>query len=159
MASIHSPRQAQPSCNTGRSLARCDSDHTDTAGNVDIVTPGAHFVVRGLQLDIVAHIAEGLVIEDECRGPALEVDASGNACWTVNGDLRSSSTDPYGNLANGRREFQANRAESSLNLQSGEIEPAQFGGDVRCSAFDDDSPWDGDIECDLSRTFSPVHHP
>src|SRR5262249_48077098 len=112
-----------------------------------------------LQPHVVAHIAEGLIVEDKCGDPALEVSSGGDSRRTPNGDLRCSSADPYGNHTRGHWEIQADRTESSLDFQPGEIEATQFGCDLRCPALDRDLPRDGGVECDLRCTLLPTKTP
>ena len=64
-----------------------DGDLVGGACDFDVVARGSHFIARALQAHVVAHIAEGLIVEDQCGGdPALEVDACGDACGTPHGD-------------------------------------------------------------------------
>src|SRR5205085_6841633 len=84
---------------------------------------------------------------------------SGNACRALNSDLRCSTADPHGNHTRGCGEIQADHAESPFDLQPGEIEPAQLGGNLPCAALDHDLPRDGAAECDLSRTLLPARNP
>src|SRR5258708_33873249 len=81
---------------TGRSRARCgsgssstggDGDHAGAAGDFDVVARSSRFVARALQPHVVAHIAEGLIVEDKCGDPALEMDSGGDSCRASHGDL------------------------------------------------------------------------
>ena len=64
-----------------------DGDHAGGASDFDVVVRSSRFKARALQPHVVAHIAEGLIVEDECGGPTFEVDACGDACQASNGDL------------------------------------------------------------------------
>ena len=64
-----------------------DGDLVGGANDFDVVAWGSHIIARALQPHVVAHIAEGLIVEDQCGGdPALEVDTCGDACGTLDGD-------------------------------------------------------------------------
>src|SRR5258706_8118925 len=68
-------------------------DHAGAAGDFDVVAPGSRFVARALQPHVVAHIAEGLIVEDKLGGPALEVDSP----WSGTcGREQSTTATPYG---------------------------------------------------------------
>lgn len=64
-----------------------DGDHAGTAGNIDVVTRGSRFVAGTLQPHVVAHIAEGLIIEDKHGSPTLEVSSGGDTRGAPHGDL------------------------------------------------------------------------
>src|ERR1700726_4231228 len=51
------------------------------------------------------------------------------------------------------------RTESPFDFQPGEIEVAQSGDDLRCTALDHDLPRDGDAERDLRRALPPARNP
>src|SRR5690348_9890126 len=55
--------------------------------------------------------------------------------------------------------MQADHAHPPLDLQTGEIEIAQLGGDVRCAALDHDLPWDGGVERDRRCAHLPAQYP
>src|SRR6266571_4492217 len=63
-----------------------DGDHAGGTGDFDVVARGRRFVARALQPHVVAHIAEGLTVEDKLGGPAFEVDSGGDACRASNDD-------------------------------------------------------------------------
>src|SRR6266571_4193780 len=133
-------------CQGNRVVARLlastggDGNHAGGACDFDVVVRGSRIKARALEPDVVAHIAEGLIIEDECGDPALEVRSGGDAHRASNENLRCSPADPYGNHARGIRELQVGHAESSLDLQPGEIEAVKPGFDLRGSALDDEPP-------------------
>jgi hypothetical protein len=136
-----------------------DGDHAGIACNFDVIARGSRIKARALQPHVVAHTAEGLIVEDKLGDPALEFHSDGDACRAPNGNLRCSPADPYGDYARGRGEIQADHAKSSRDLQPGEIETAQFGNNLRCSALDHDPPWDGDAERDLRCALLPAQAP
>src|SRR5437667_4902965 len=49
-------------------------------------------------------------------------------------------------------------AHPPLDLQPGEIETTQFGGDLRCSALDHNPPRDGDAERNHSSALLPAQN-
>src|SRR5438132_8294579 len=73
-----------------------DGNHAGGACDFDVVVRGSRIKARALEPDVVAHIAEGLIIEDECGDPALEVRSGGDAHRASNENLRCPPADPYG---------------------------------------------------------------
>ena len=64
-----------------------DGDIVGRARDFNVVARGSGIIARALQPHVVAHLAEGLIVEDQCRGdPALEVNSCSDACGTPNGD-------------------------------------------------------------------------
>ena len=61
--------------------------YLDEGRPLDVVARSRPFVTRTVQPHVVAHIAEGLIVEDQCGGPAFEVDPCGNAGRTPDGDV------------------------------------------------------------------------
>ena len=81
---------------TVRSRTRCgsssestgsDGDHASGAYDFDVVAWDSRLKARALQSYVVAHIAEGLIVEDENGSPAFEVDSCSDTCRASNGDL------------------------------------------------------------------------
>src|SRR5260370_31321880 len=52
---------------------RNDRDHAGAAGDLDVLAPVGRVVARALQPHVVAHPAEGLLVQHELRHPALQI--------------------------------------------------------------------------------------
>src|SRR5262249_47372670 len=110
---------------------------------------------RALQPCVITQSAEGLLVEDKRGGPALQVHARSDTSGTLHKHICCSSADPYGNHTGGLWELQAHLVQSPFDLQPGEPEPAQLGGDLRRSTLDRELPGDSGAQRDLRRTPFP----
>jgi len=64
-----------------------DGHHAGRACHFDVIVWGGRIKASALQWQIIAHVAEGLVVEDKGGDPALEVRSGRDPFWAVNSDL------------------------------------------------------------------------
>jgi hypothetical protein len=93
-----------------KASSRGDAHRAGGTGNFAVVVGGSRIKAGALEPDVIAQIAEGLIIEDEFGGPALEVPSGGAARRAPNKNLRCPPADPYGNRARRVGELQVGHA-------------------------------------------------
>src|SRR5690242_15611504 len=64
-----------------------DDDCADAGSDLDIIPLSSLLEVGTLHADVVAHVAELLIVEGKRHGPALEVNTRGDARWPMNLDV------------------------------------------------------------------------
>lgn len=93
-----------------KASSRGDGHRAGGTGNFAVVVGGSRIKAGALEPDVIAQTAEGLIIEDEFGGSALEVRSCGDVRRASNKDLRCSPVDPYGNRARRVEELQVGHA-------------------------------------------------
>lgn len=116
-----------------------DGNHAPSSGDFEVVAPGRTLIVGTLQ-HVAAHATGRLIIEDNARPPAFQVDSGCDACRAPDGEFRPSATKPGGNHASRLGKLDAKHASYPAGIQFKEIQTAQLGSDLRPATPDHDLP-------------------